>query len=80
MEHSDGAERGDDLVGFSAFMLGSRSLKGSYTGWLRTALYCSQDHTDSTSYIYTLRRDDSMNFSAREQAQNLSCNVRCLKD
>ena len=80
LEHSDGAERGDDLVGFSVFMLGSRSLKGSYTGWLRTALYCSQDHTDSTSYIYTPRRDDSMNFSAREQAQNLSCNVRCLKD
>ena len=24
LEHSDGAERGDDLVGFSAFMLGGR--------------------------------------------------------
>lgn len=80
MENSDSGERGDDLLGFSAYMLGNRSLKGSYTGRLFNALFCSQDHTDSTSYIYMLRRDDSMNFKAHEQMQNLSCNVRCVKD
>ena len=80
MENSDSGERGDNLVGFSAYMLGNRSLKGSYTGRLFNALFCSQDHTDSTSYVYMLRRDDSMNFKAHEQMQNLSCNVRCVKD
>ena len=80
MENSDSGERGEDLLGFSAYMLGSRSLKGGYSGWLFNAHFCSQDHTDSTSYVYTLRRDDSMNFEAHEQKQNLSCNVRCVKD
>ena len=79
MERSDGIERGEDLVGLSIYMLGSRSLNGAYSGWLFGAHMCSSDYTDSTSYIYKISRD-THEFLPYEQRQNLSCNIRCVKD
>lgn len=79
MERSDGIERGEDLVGLSIYMLGSRSLNGAYSGWLFGAHMCSSDYTDSTSYIYKISRD-THEFLPYEQRQNLSCNIRCIKD
>jgi uncharacterized protein (TIGR02145 family) len=79
LEHSDGVERGEDYVGLSIYMIGSRSLKGAYSGWLFGAHLCSQDYTDSTSYIYKISRD-THDFLPYTQKQFLSCNVRCLKD
>ena len=40
---------------------------------------CSSDYTDSTSYIYKISRD-THEFLPYEQRQNLSCNIRCVKD
>lgn len=79
MERSDGIERGEDLVGLSLYMLGSRSLNGAYSGWLFGAHMCSSSYKDTTSYVYKITRD-THEFLPYEQKQNLSCNIRCVKN
>ncbi len=80
LEYSDGLERGDDLLGFSAYLIGYRNQNGFYNGWLYSTLMCSQDSEDDFSYVYMIGRDNSMEFKAAKQKQTLSCNVRCVKD
>lgn len=73
---------GEDLLGFSLYLAGGRSLKGSYNGWRSSTNLCSQDHSDadSTAYVYRLSGENSGNFVLTRQKAYLSCSVRCIKD
>jgi uncharacterized protein (TIGR02145 family) len=81
LEYSDGIETGDNLLGFSLYMIGSRNINGNYNGWLYSVNVCSRDTaSEDRAYVYRISRDNSMEFAQALQKQNLSCNVRCLKD
>lgn len=73
---------GEDLLGFSLYLAGGRSLKGSYNGWRSSTNLCSQDYSDadSTAYVYRLSGENSGNFVLTRQKAYLSCSVRCIKD
>ncbi|MBO7511842.1 MAG: hypothetical protein J6T54_02565 [Fibrobacter sp.] len=73
---------GEDLLGFSLYLAGSRNLNGNYNGWRSSTNLCSQDHSDadSTAYVYRLSSDNSGDFILTKQKQYLSCSVRCIKD
>lgn len=73
---------GEDLLGFSLYLAGSRNLNGNYNGWRSSTNLCSHDHSDadSTAYVYRLSSDNSGDFILTKQKQYLSCSVRCIKD
>jgi uncharacterized protein (TIGR02145 family) len=73
---------GEDLLGFSLYLAGGRSLKGSYNGWRSSTNLCSQDYSDadSSAYVYRLSGENSGNFVLTRQKAYLSCSVRCIKD
>ena len=81
LEHSDGIETGDDLLGFSLYLIGSRNANGNYNGWLYSTNLCSRDTIDDEyAYVYRISRDNAREFAQTQHWQSLSCNVRCLKD